>query len=320
MKITGKVYNIIYKNDENDFKIINLDNSGVLETVKGILPLVDIGDNIECEGKFVEHKNFGIQFDCESFTKIFPEETDDIIDYLSTGVIKGIGPKTAEKIVELFKEETLEIMYNEPEKLSEVKGISKSKAKEIGEEFRNKKALFNLVEFLKEFNLSMSNINKVYEKFGIDSIDTIKENPYILIDILNNISFKNIDKIALKQGVQPNSDNRVIAIIKYIMNLYLNNGHTVVDKKELIDFIFKNIEMDYDYLEILLDDLEMSDYLTIEENSISLTTINFAESNIANTIVELLKSKNDKILNFEESLDDYEKRSKIKLTNDQKSY
>ncbi len=319
MEISGKVYNVIYKNDENDFKIINIDNSGIMETVKGIFPLVEVGDNLECKGKYIEHKTFGIQFDCQSFTKVFPEETDDIIDYLSTGVIKGIGPKTAEKIVEIFKEDSLEIMYNEPEKLAQVKGISDIRAKEIGEEFRNKKALFNLIEFLKNFNLSMNNINRIYERFSIDSIEIIKENPYILIDILHNVSFKNIDRIALKQGISPNDEKRVIAIIKYIMNLYLQNGHTIVDRSELMEFVSKNIELGYEYLERLLHDLEMSEYLVLEEDNIMLNSIAYAESNIVKVVQNLVENQRERIKNYDEYLENYEEKSKINLTNDQRN-
>lgn len=318
MEISGKIYNIIYKNDETNFKIINLDNSGLLEIVKGIFPMVEVGDNISCKGKYVEHKKFGLQFDSESFTKIFPEKTKDIVDYLSTGTIKGIGPKLAESIVDEFKEETLDIMYNEPEKLAKIKGISENKAKEIGEEFRNKKALFNLVEFLKEYNLSMGSINKIYETFKLESIETIKENPYVLIDILHNASFKNIDRIALKQGVQPNSENRVIAIIKYIMNLYLNNGHTIVDKKEFMSFLTRNIELGYEYLEDLLHRLEMSDYLVVEDEYIILKSIEYAESNIVQIITDIKNNQIEGISNYDLLLEQYEKKSKIVLTNDQK--
>lgn len=318
MEISGKVYNIIYENDETNFKIINLDSSGLLETVKGIFPLVAVGDNLECKGKYVEHKSFGLQFDCESFTKIFPEKTKDIVDYLSTGTIKGIGPKLAESIVDEFKEETLDIIYNNPEKLAKIKGISESKAKEIGEEFRNKKALFNLVEFLKEYNLSMASVNKIYETFGLDSIETIKENPYVLVDILYNTNFKDIDKIALKQGIQPNSENRVIAIIKYIMNLYLNNGHTIVDRKEFMSFITRNIELGYEYLEDLLHRLEMSNYLVVEDEYIILKSIEYAESNIIQTILDIKSNEIENILKYDSLLEQYEKKSKIVLTNDQR--
>lgn len=319
MEISGRVYNIIYENDKTSFKIINLDSSGLLETVKGIFPLIEVGDNIKCKGKYIEHKSFGLQFDCESFVKIFPERTNDIVDYLSAGTLKGIGPKIAKDIVEAFGEETLDIIYSEPEKLVEIKGISNNKAKEIGEEFRNKKALFNLIEYLKEYDLSMGNINKIYETFGLESIETIKENPYILIDILSNVSFKNIDKIALKQGISPNSENRVIAIIKYIMNLYLNNGHTIVDKAEFMSFITKNIELGYEYLEDLLHRLEMSEYLVVDKEYIILKSIEHAESNIVETLLNLKYEEIESIIAYDSLLDDYEKNSKIVLTNDQKT-
>ena len=318
MKISGKIYNIIYENNETNFKILNLDNSGILEIVKGTFPLVEIGDNIECTGKYIEHKDYGLQFDSETFTKIFPEAEKEIENYLSSGVLTGIGPKIAERIVEKFGKDSLEILYNNPEELEKVKGISKSKAIEIGEEFRNKKELFNLVEFLKEYNLSMNNINKIYEKYKGNSIEIIKENPYILIDLLYNISFKDIDKIALAQGISPQNENRIVAIIKYVIKIHLNNGDTIVDKQELINFILKNIEVGYEYLEDLLNKLEINDYLVIKEEYIYLKSIDYAENNIVEKLLDINNSSIDKIIDFDKQLDKLEKQSKIELTNDQR--
>lgn len=318
MQISGKIYNIIYQNDENNFKILNLDNKGVLETVKGIFPMVEIGDNIECTGEFIEHKTFGLQFDSKTFIKIFPEEKNDIIEYLSSGVIKGIGEALSSRIVDMFGKDTLDIMYNKPEELEKVKSISKSKAIEIGEEFRNKKEIFNLVDFLKEYNLSMESINKIYENFKSNSIEVIKENPYILIDILYNVSFKDIDKIALKQGIEKTDEKRIIAIIKYIMNIYLYNGHTYVEKEELLKFLLKNIELGYEYLEDILNKLEMSDYLVINENIVTLKSIDYAEECIVEKILEIIDSDIDIIPDFDKLLEKQEKNSKIKLTKDQK--
>ena len=318
MKISGKIYNIIYENNETNFKILNLDNSGILEIVKGTFPLVEIGDNIECTGKYIEHKDYGLQFDSETFTKIFPEAEKEIENYLSSGVLTGIGPKIAERIVEKFGKDSLEILYNNPEELEKVKGISKSKAIEIGEEFRNKKELFNLVEFLKEYNLSMNNINKIYEKYKGNSIEIIKENPYILIDLSYNISFKDIDKIALAQGISPQNENRIVAIIKYVIKIHLNNGDTIVDKQELINFILKNIEVGYEYLEDLLNKLEINDYLVIKEEYIYLKSIDYAENNIVEKLLDINNSSIDKIIDFDKQLDKLEKQSKIELTNDQR--
>lgn len=319
MQISGKVYNIIYNNDDNNFKILNLDNSGVLETIKGIFPMVEVGDNIKCEGEYIEHQKFGLQFDAKSFTKIFPEKIRDIKNYLSSGVIKGIGEVLSERIIEMFGEDSLDIIYKTPEKLEKVKGISKEKAIEIGEEFRNKREIFNLVEFLKEYNLSMEDINKIYEIFKIDSIEVIKENPYILIDILYNINFKDIDRIALKQGIEPTSENRIIAIIKYIMKINLNNGHTFIEKQELLNFLLKNIDLGYEYLEDILYKLEMSDYLVIDENIVTLKSIDYAEENIVEKILEIKENEIDIIPNFNKLLEKQENKSEIELSNEQKN-
>ena len=317
MKISGQIYNIIYENKETNFKILNIDNSGILETVKGTFPFVEVGDNIECQGKYIEHKDFGLQFDSETFTKIFPDKAKDIEEYLSSGVIKGVGPKTAENIVKVFGEVSLDIIYNSPEKLEEIKGISKSRAIEISDEFRSKKEIFNLAEFLKEYNFSMKSISKIYDVFKGNAIEIIKENPYILIDVLHNASFKDIDKVALAQGISPLSENRIIAIIKYVINIYLNNGHTIVDKQELIEFILKNVEVGYEYLEDLLNRLEMSDYLAIKGEYITLASIDYVEEKIVERIIELENSENTKIPKFDKLLEKREKQSNIVLTKDQ---
>ena len=182
-------------------------------------------------GKMVVHQEYGEQFKIETFEKILPETTDALEKYLASGTIKGIGPATARKIIKKFGDDAINVFKFEPLKLAEIKGISKDKAYEIGEEFNEKWEVWQIVGFLEKFGISANSSKKVYDALGKDAIEKIEENPYILIDIVYGVNFQKLDRIALEIGVSKNSDHRIKSGIKYALIMASYNGNTCVQKE-----------------------------------------------------------------------------------------
>ena len=238
MELKGVVNDFIYQNEENGYTICTFKQEDKKTiTIVGYLPFINSGDTLKIAGNFVSHPEYGEQFKIETFEKCMPDTLEGLEKYLGGGVVKGIGPAMAKRIVKAFKEETLNILKNEPQKLSTLKGISEKKAEEICEEFNTNWELWRIIGFLERFGISTSNCKKVYDALGINAITKIEENPYILMDITYGVDFKKIDKIAIDLGTDVNSDKRIACAIKYAINLASNNGHTCVLKQNLIQYI-----------------------------------------------------------------------------------
>lgn len=198
MEIEGTIEEMIYQNEVNGYTIATFETEEEVITVVGYLPFINQGDCLKLFGRYVEHPEYGMQFKIATFEKLIPKTKQAIEKYLSGGIIKGIGPATAKKIVDKFGEATITIFKTEPEKLAQVKGINLAKAREIAIEFNEKWELWQLVSFLERFGISSSNSKKVYEALGTDAISKIEENPYVLIDITYGVDFKKIDKMAME--------------------------------------------------------------------------------------------------------------------------
>lgn len=151
MEIKGHVENFIYQNEVNGYSICLFDIGEEVITIVGYLPFINVGDTLKLNGNYVIHQEYGQQFKVLTFEKILPETTEGMEKYLASGVIKGIGPATAKKIVDNFQEETIHVLKFEPEKLSQIKGITKEKAIDISNEFNEKWELWQIVGFLEKF-------------------------------------------------------------------------------------------------------------------------------------------------------------------------
>jgi exodeoxyribonuclease V alpha subunit len=219
LELEGQIEDIIYQNEVNSYTIATfvIENSTI--TVVGYLPFINVGDSLKIHGKYVTHQEYGEQFKIDTFEKIMPKTLEGLERYLAGGVIKGVGPATAKRIINTFGEETIAVFKFEPGRLSEVKGISKEKALEIAEEFNEKWDLWQIVGFLERFGISASNCKKVYEKLGKNAVNEIEKNPYILLDITYGVDFKQIDKMAMDLGIEYNNDKRIESAIKYSLVL-----------------------------------------------------------------------------------------------------
>ena len=227
-KLKGQIEEFIYQNESNNYSIavFSVDETQEVITVVGYLPFISVGDTLKLTGKIVIHQEYGEQFKIDTFEKLMPETAAALEKYLASGTIKGIGPATARKIIDKFGDETLAIFKFEPLRLAEIKGISKDKAYEMGEEFNEKWEVWQIVSFLEKFGIGANNSKKVYDKLGIDAVEKIQENPYVLIDIVYGISFSNIDNIAIQIGLPLDSDYRIKSGIKYALLVASYNGNT----------------------------------------------------------------------------------------------
>ena len=186
MELKGQIEEFIYQNESNDYSIaiFSVDDTQDVITVVGYLPFITVGDTLKLTGKMVVHQEYGEQFKIETFEKLMPENAAALEKYLASGTIKGIGPATAKKIVDKFGEETLAVFKFEPIRLAEIRGISKDRAYEMGEEFNEKWEVWQIVSFLEKFGIGANNSKRVYDKLGVDAVEKIQENPYVLIDIV----------------------------------------------------------------------------------------------------------------------------------------
>lgn len=323
MELTGQLTEIIYQNEVNSYLIGILETEEDTITIVGYMPFLVEGDYIKVIGNFVTHKEYGMQFKVETFGKIMPKTLESLEKYLSNGTIKGIGPATAKKIVKLFGEDTINVFKFEPEKLTQIKGITKEKAIEMAQCFVENWELWQIVGFLDNFGISPANAKNIYKKLGPQTIDEIEENPYILIDLVKGVDFTKLDKYALENGFDINNYKRIKCGIKYSLLKITYNGHCCTLEENLIKYVKDLLKVEYDDIEHCLIDLNVKEEIVIEkreeENWVYSKELYEAEANIASKLIVLDSAKNiKKISGFNEELEKIEKVGNIKLSSKQK--
>lgn len=323
MEIKGEVTDIIYQNEVNSYTIAVFETDEEETTIVGYLPFVKSGDTLKVEGKFVEHKDYGRQFKVETFEKLMPETLGALEKYLANGSIKGIGEATAKKIIKTFGEDTINVFKFEPEKLAQIKGISKSRAIEMSESFIENWEVWQIVGFLERFGIGAENAKKIYDLLGINAIEQIESNPYILIDMARGVDFKQIDQMALKLGISYDNQKRVESGIKYGLIKATYNGHSCVIKQNLIDYVISLLDVTTEAVEDNIINLKAKDEIYVEtrDNAEWIYLENFynVEKEIATRIIRLDKSKNlKKIEHIENALKGVEKKSNIELSEKQR--
>lgn len=323
MEIKGEVAEIIYKNEVNGYCIAVFETEEESTTIVGYLPFVNKNDTLEVTGKFVEHQEYGRQFKVETFKKVMPETLDSLERYLANGLIKGIGPATAKKIVDTFGKETINVFKLEPERLSQIKGISKDKALEIAQEFVENWELWQLVSYLEKFGLGPQSAQGIYKKLGENAIEKIEADPYVLVELSNKVDFVQIDKMALKIGMEYDNEKRIRSGIKYALLRVTYNGHCAVLYENLVDFARELLGVSEDAIDSSLINMKAKEEIYIEERGnedwIYLSTYYKAEKNIAEKLIELREYKNiNAVENLDRKLKKIEKTQKIELSDKQK--
>ena len=235
--VTGTVEEIIYSNPDNGYSVVGIDSVEEGQfTATGYMPFITEGESVALSGNWTTHPDYGEQFKAEYYETVMPSDEESIIKYLSSGIISGIREATAKKLVDHFGLDVLQIMLTQPSKLAEIKGISKEKAKKIGEQFAEIQSMQNIVMFLQQYGISATTAVKVHNSLGANSVELIKKNPYILSDMVDGISFKTSDTIAFNMGLPKNSIMRIRSgIIHILRSAAYTSGHVYMPKDVLIE-------------------------------------------------------------------------------------
>lgn len=326
MELTGEILGIIYQNEINSYTIAEMyvNELEKIETIVGYLPFIAEGDEIKVIGKMVEHKEYGEQFKVDTFEKLMPQTLEALERYLGNGTIKGVGPATARKIVEEFGESTIDILKYDPTQLQKIRGISSERATEIAESFVESWGIWQIVEFLKKFNIGIENAKRIYDKLGAMAIETINENPYILIDLVKGVNFKQIDEMALKLGTDLGSLKRITSGIKYALIQTTYNGHSCAIIQNLEEFVVNLLNISIDEVENGIIHLKAKGEIVIEDREddtewVYLESFYNTEVAICNRLNKLNSSENSKkVKGIKNEIEKVEKYNEIELSEKQK--
>jgi len=317
VSVEGTVDEIIYTNEMNGYCVLELNTPDESIVVVGYLPFINEGDSVRVIGTWAIHPEYGKQLKADNYEKKLPHTKEALIKYLCSGVIKGIGPVTASRIVEHFGEMSVDVIKNEPEKLSEVKGISIEKAMEINTAFTEHEALGNVVMFFQEYGISPAFSARIYKAFGEDTINKIKSNPYILTEKIHGIGFKTADTIAMKMGFELASESRVMSGIKYVLIKASMEGHTYMTYEKLVFESERLLSINEQSVENAVISLMIENMLHREKGEgfdrIYLKHLYMAELEVARKL-SVINALGTKSIWFSgKNLDDVEKEEKIIL-------
>ena len=328
MELEGIVDEIIFRNDDNGYTVFLFDCSDKGYVAVGSFLSINIGENLKLVGNFKHNGKYGMQFQVDSYESIAPKTRNGIIRYLSSGLIKGVGPVTAEAIVKKFKENTLEIIEFNPEKLVEVRGISQKKAKLISESLVEVRDMQNAMVFLQGYNISTTIALKIYEIYKNSTIEVVKTNPYRLVEEVNGIGFAKADKIAQSMGIAVDSPFRIRAGVLHILNEASDkNGHTYMLKPQLVEGVNKllaleNIDVSKIF-EDIFDVLQKENLVKVfwedKHEIIMLTKMYNAEKYVASKLAILNNSNIETDLNLDDEITFFENQKHLKLHQDQKN-
>ena len=286
--LQGEINEIIYQNEDNGYTVCDVNVNNSLITACGHMPFIAPGEQVVMSGKWVNHPDYGEQFSVMSLERALPKKVSAILSYLASGIISGIREATAKKIVNTFGEETLEIIALHPEKLAQIKGISKNKAIKISESFIIRQDAAQTVIFLQQYGVTANLALKVHKIFGQKAIELIKENPYILCESVERIGFKTADRIAREMKVATNHPGRLQAGIIYMLTCAALNGHTCLKYGELLEGSSSFLGCEINEVESSLLQMKYDAKLVFEEDFIYLPLYYNTERASAIKLTELM--------------------------------
>lgn len=285
--IKGYVDHIIFRNEDNGYTVFVLVYEEEELTCVGTFPVISQGENVKLLGEFAEHPLYGRQFAARSMEECEPEDEMAMERYLGSGAIKGIGAALAARIVRRFKKDTFRIIEEEPERLSEIKGISQRMAMEISDQVAEKRDLRQAMIFLQEYGISLNLGVKIYQRYGQDLYRIIKENPYQLADDIKGVGFKIADEIAAKVGIRGDSDFRIRSGILYVLLQASGEGHTYLPREELTRRTAQMLAVPPESIEKHYMDLAIEKKLMIRGEHIYAAGYYYMEASVAAMLREL---------------------------------
>ena len=317
MKLTGEVIKVRYVNEENGYSVFDLNTSDGEIKIVGIFDSVNIGESLEVEGEFTYDNKYGEQLNVSSYQKKLPSSTEK---YLASGIISTIGPKNASYIVKQFGKKSLDIVFDETDKLLEVRGIGKKSIEKIKKSVEELKFSKNILFHLTGLGISLSLSKKIYNIFRENTLEVINENPYKLIKNVKGIGFLKADEIALKNNLDKNSPYRIESAILYVLTQKaINFGHVYYPKEKLTNEVSKLIGVETELIEPVYMNLLLSSEVVIdnsfEESNIYLDYLYVSESYIASKLAKMALNDDFKILfDIEKEIKEAIKSLSIKLS------
>ena len=263
--VEGYVDHIIFRNEDNGYTVLNLIVKGSELTCVGTFEYVGEGELLELHGSYVEHATYGQQFKMESYETKLPEDSIAMERYLGSGAIKGVGAALAARIVRKFKDDTLRIIDEEPERLAEVKGISEKKAREIAEQVAEKSEMRSAMMFLQQYGISVNLGVKIYGKYGSRVYTVLKENPYQLAEDIQGIGFRIADEIAGRIGIHTDSDYRIRSGLFYTLTLAAQDGHVYLPERVLLAKASELLGVEPQHMEKHVMDLAIERKVVVKE-------------------------------------------------------
>ena len=290
--IEGTVDAVIYQNRENGYTVLRLDaGEGRGLTVVGCLPGVAPGESISVQGTWMHHASYGEQFKAEAVERRMPAGTKAIFDYLASGAVRGIGAATARRMVEEFGEEALTVLEEHPERLTQIKGITRKRALAMGEHFRQQRGMRRLLEFLGEHEVPLQLAMPLYRKYGDRALEIIRGNPYLLVDRELGVDFSNADALALSMGMEGDDPQRLEAGLLFELTHNLDHCHTFLPRRKLLPATAQLIgvgeEALEEALEALLERGEVVEEPVAGEQAVYLHDLCEAEQYVAFRLWEL---------------------------------
>lgn len=263
--LNGFIESIVFRSEDTGYVVCRIRSDKNLINAVGTVPFIREGQNVKVSGFWTVHKQFGKQFNIQECEEVLPSSIDGIEKYLSAGVIHGIGPVTAKKIIAKFGDKTLEIMENHIERLKEIEGIGEKKFEIIYHSYIEQQGLKDVILYFGAHGVTNNQCIKIYKKYGVNAKQIVSNNPYVLCEDISGIGFKTADRIAMSIGVAPNSDFRIQSGIKYAISQYCGAGNTYMPKKNIIEECEKNLLVSKELIEKNIYDMAATQKIMVEK-------------------------------------------------------
>ena len=315
--VEGSVDAVIFQNEENGYTVLLLRVDGEDEpiTVVGCIPCAAAGEGMTVTGVWVNHPVHGPQLSAESVERRLPQEEEDIVSYLSSGILKGVGPATAQRLVERFGADTLRVLEEEPERLKTIKGITAKKAMELSEAFRSLTGLRQVMEFLARYDLPVYLAMAVQRTYGDNALQMLRDDPYILSRAQFGVDFAVADAIAISMGFGGDDPCRLRAAIEYELAHNAGNGHVFLPREKLLAATAQLVDVDTDTVEAALD--KLIDSFAVVEKPIAnvrgcyLPRLYQAETFVAQRLLSMLRAPVEQLRQVDKTIDAIEKEQGV---------